>query len=150
MAIPSPRPFFRRTKRTVPPHAACQERIHGISSRSSDLRISSIARLLGDRPNGRLSPVRCLALTAAAPSGNFTRFTILSAALDERRNTRHNLLVMDIIRTPDRFVNGILSGREKAARCKEKAGPEARLFPYRDAGTKRENKKERKQSGNHS
>ena len=88
------------------------------------MRISSIARLLGDRPNGRLSPVRCLALTAAAPSGNFTRFTILSAALDERRNTRHNLLVMHIIRTPYRFVNGILSGQEKA--CGPKKKPDQR------------------------
>lgn len=52
------------------------------------MRISSIARLLGSIPMAGFHLCDAYALTAAAPFGIFTRFTILSAAL--KRTAEHS------------------------------------------------------------
>lgn len=84
------------------------------SSRSSDLRINSAARLLGAyRSNGRLSPVRHLRAYSGGTVRDFHPYSLFSpSSLRGRQSTRQNSIVKDIIRRGGRFVN-----RHQRRRC---------------------------------
>lgn len=84
-----------------------------LSSRSSDLRISSVARLLG--------VTQWLAFACATPTrlqrrhrSGFSPDSLFSPlSYCGRRSTRHDSVVIDIIRTGGAFVNGVLPDRKK-------------------------------------
>ena len=84
-----------------------------LSSRSSDLRISSVARLLG--------VTQWLAFACATPTrlqrrhrSGFSPDSLFSPlSYCGRRSTRHDSVVIDIIRTGGAFVNGVLPDRGK-------------------------------------
>lgn len=86
------------------------------SSRSSDLRINSAARLLGTySSNGWLSPVRHLRAYSGGTVRDFHPYSLFSlSSLCGRQSTRQNSIVNDIIRRRGRFVNGYQRRRSKA------------------------------------
>ena len=85
-----------------------------LSSRSSDLRISSIARLLGVTQWPAFACATPTRLQRRHRSGFSpdSLFSLLSHC--GRRSTRHDSVVIDIIRTGGAFVNGVLPDRGKS------------------------------------